>query len=96
MRSPTCVDNNAVYICTNNDRLSNWRIRFPGLSPPIVGTFFPTTQTRRGPGSVIFSGVAYYINASYSVTTVSFLHSAHLNSTIIDCNDEIAFYIISR
>jgi len=69
---------------------------FPGRVSSITfsfGMFFPLTQTRIGPGSVVFTGVAEFINASYSITTVSFRNSAHLNGTVIDCNHDFISYI---
>ncbi len=66
------------------------------MEPPIAfsfGLFFPTTQTKTGPGSVKFIGVEEFSNASYSVTKVTFKNSAHLNQTVMDCNGEINRYI---
>ncbi len=57
------------------------------------GKFFPTSQTKTGPGSVKFIGVVEFINASYSVTKVTFNNSAHLNQTIMNCNGETTEYI---
>ena len=57
--SPTCKEHNAVFICTVNTGLE---IQFPESQSITFsfGMFFHTTQTRTGPGSVIFRGEAVY------------------------------------
>ncbi len=96
VRSPLCDNNNVIFICTDNIGIANWEIRVPGSVSSITfsfGRYFPTNQLKYGPGLVLFTGMEEFVNTSYSITRVFFMHSVDLNLTEIECNTETITYI---